>query len=115
MPLKNYFQEQIDLLRYLLVNPKQRARCVRLTPVFMKMLAGLERDENNPHLMLCCEAPFDNYPQYFEALLRELNEELLGWQEPLRAAGRFPTRSIGTPSPTTWRPSPSSTTCRATA
>jgi tetratricopeptide (TPR) repeat protein len=91
MPLKNYFKEQIDMLHYLLDNPNQRARGLRLpsdlTPVFMKMLAGLDRDDNYPHLIFCCEAPFDNYAQYFEALLAELNEELVRWREPLQAAG----------------------------
>jgi tetratricopeptide (TPR) repeat protein len=91
MPLKNFFQEQIELLRYLWLNPNQRARCVRLpsdlTPLFMKMLAGLDRDENNQHLTLCCEAPFENHRQYFDALLRELNEELTRWRGPLKAAG----------------------------
>src|SRR5262249_23375536 len=63
-----------------------------------KVLAGLEKDENSPHLMLCCEAPFENPRQYFEALLRELAEEEGRWELPLKAAGfelRLGTANLG--------------------
>src|SRR5262249_34431516 len=98
MPLKRFFQEQIELLKYLMREPTHRARCVRilpdLTPLFMKVLAGLEKDEDSPHLMLCCEVPFESEQQYYKALLAGLDEELELWQEPLRAVGfELPSRT----------------------
>jgi tetratricopeptide (TPR) repeat protein len=106
MPLKNFFNEQLQLLRHFLEEPSHRVRCVRiapdLTPLFMKMLAGLEKDENNPHLLLCCEAPFESPRQYFEALLRELTEEVSRWELPLKAAGfelRLPAANLAGLSP----------------
>lgn len=92
MALKDFFLEQIDLLLLFMRNePEQTVRCVRvdpeMKPLFMKVLAGLDKDENSPHLMLCSEVPFDNPRQFFEALLRELAEELARWEAPLKAAG----------------------------
>jgi tetratricopeptide (TPR) repeat protein len=100
MPLKRFFDEQLQLLQHFLDEPTHRVRCVRvasdLTPLFLKMLAGLEKDDNYPHLMLTCEAPFEGRRQYFEALLRELTEEVARWELPLKAAG-FELR-LGSPS-----------------
>jgi tetratricopeptide (TPR) repeat protein len=91
MALKNFFTLQMELIRTFLLEPQQTVRCVQVEPdmkvLLMKALAGMEADENNPHLMLCSEVSFDSPQQFFDDLLRELVEDLAWWEQPLREAG----------------------------
>src|SRR5262249_50332451 len=70
---------------------RQTLHCVRvepdMRPLLIKVLQGLDRDPQCPHMMLWSEVPFENRQQYFEALLQELTEDLSQWEMPLKAAG----------------------------
>ncbi len=92
MPLKHFFTGELDLLRLFMLNePEQTVRCVRvdpeMRPVFLKAVAGMDRDDNFPHVLLCSEAPFEDPTQFFEALYEELAAEVTRWQKPLEDVG----------------------------
>ena len=92
MPLKDFFADHLDLLRLFLRNePEQTVRCAsvapEMRPVLLKALAGLDQDDDFPHLLLCSEVPFEGPTQYFRALYRQLTEEVARWQKPLEDAG----------------------------
>src|SRR5262249_47894127 len=92
MPLKDFFADQLDLLRLFMRNePAQTVRCAsvapEMRPVLLKALAGLDRDDDFPHVLLCSEAPFEGPTQYFRALYRQLTEEVARWEKPLEDAG----------------------------
>jgi tetratricopeptide (TPR) repeat protein len=91
MALRSFFTDQIETLKDFLIHRRQTLHCVRvepdMRPLLIKILQGLDRDPQCPHLMLWSEVPFDNRRQYFEALLRELTEDLRRWERPLKAAG----------------------------
>jgi tetratricopeptide (TPR) repeat protein len=91
MALKSFFTDQIETLKDFLIHRRQALHCVRveadMRPLLIKILQGLDRDPQCPHLMLWSEVPFDNRRQYFEALLRELTEDWSRWESPLKAAG----------------------------
>jgi tetratricopeptide (TPR) repeat protein len=91
MALKSFFTDQIETLKDFLIHRQQTLHCVRvepdMRPLLIKILQGLDRDPQCPHLMLWSEVPFDNRRQYFEALRQELTEDLRQWERPLKAAG----------------------------
>jgi tetratricopeptide (TPR) repeat protein len=90
MPLKNFFADQIDLLRRFMANPEQTVRCVLvepdMRPLLLKILSRLD-GEDGPHILLGSEVPFTSRRQFFEDLLREAAEQFARWEGPLRAAG----------------------------
>jgi tetratricopeptide (TPR) repeat protein len=76
MPLKDIFQNQIDQLRAFL-DGKRRTMCIvqhdpDLKPVVHKMLAGLDKDDDCPHLIWGTRTAFHNGTQYFRDVLKEL-------------------------------------------
>jgi tetratricopeptide (TPR) repeat protein len=91
MALKSFFTDQIDLLKWFLLDVDRRAHSIRVSPdmkpLLMKVLGGLDRDEEFPHTMLCLETPFENPRQYCAALLAELTAELSLWEAKLNQIG----------------------------
>lgn len=91
MALKDFFTDQIDLLKWFLLDIERRAHALRVAPdmkpLLMKLLGGLDRDDNFPHVMFCVETPFENPRQYCTALLAEVTTELGLWEAKLNQIG----------------------------
>src|SRR5262249_42512126 len=58
-------------------------------PVLTKMLSGLDRDPNTPHVLIPCAAPFTTRDRFFNALLGELLESYGASAVELAEAGVF--------------------------
>jgi tetratricopeptide (TPR) repeat protein len=76
MPLKDIFQNQVDQLRAFL-DGKRRTMCIvqhdlDLKPVVHRLLAGLDSDDECPHLIWGTVTAFHNRTQYFRDVLKEL-------------------------------------------
>ena len=76
MPLKNFFEEQLQELRDFLDAPDRTVHAVQHDPdikqMLQKMLVGL--DDESPHVLVVVTSPFHNLDQYFRDLLKELVE-----------------------------------------
>lgn len=82
MPLASFFQDQIDELRAFMASPSRALHVVQydddLKQALMKILASIEEDEGNLHLMVATQLPFRSEGQFFTELIEELataNEE----------------------------------------
>ncbi|HJZ92084.1 MAG TPA: tetratricopeptide repeat protein, partial [Gemmataceae bacterium] len=89
--LKSFFTAHVELIRLFMDDPDQRLRVVRsepdMRPLLMRLLAGLDGDESNPHIMLCSDAPFESPDQFFDDLLALLAAEVARWKQPLKDVG----------------------------
>ncbi|MBL8792714.1 MAG: tetratricopeptide repeat protein [Planctomycetia bacterium] len=94
MALKDFFTEQIDLLKWFLLDVDRRAHGIRVSPdlklLLMKLLGGLDGDDSFPHVLLCIETPFENPRQYCAALLAQLTAELELWSPKMQQIGYQP-------------------------
>jgi tetratricopeptide (TPR) repeat protein len=91
MPLKDIFQNQVDQLRAFL-DSKRRTMCIiqhdpDLQPVVHKLLAGLDKDDDCPHLIWGTRTAFQNGTQYFRDVLKELVEANESQRSELSAVG----------------------------
>ncbi len=78
MPLAGYFEEQLEQLRVFMEFPGTTLRMLRhepdLRPMMLRLLAGLDQQADNPHVMTLCSTPFQDREQYFRDLLAEIGE-----------------------------------------
>lgn len=78
MPLAGYFEEQLEQLRVFMEFPGTTLHMLRhepdLRPMMLRLLAGLDQQADNPHVMTLCATPFENREQYFRDLLAEIGE-----------------------------------------
>lgn len=76
MPIAVYFDEQLAQLRIFMEFPFGTLRLLRhdpdLRPMMLRMLAGLDQQPDNPHVMLPCTTPFRDRGQYARELLAEV-------------------------------------------
>lgn len=76
MPLAAYFEEQLEQLRVFLEFPGTCTRILRHDPdmqeMLLRLLAGFDRQDDNPHVMLLHTTPFHDEEQYCTALLETL-------------------------------------------
>jgi hypothetical protein len=76
MALRDFFEDQLEAIRAFLDFPGPRLRAIlhdgEMRPVLLRMLKGLENDEDCPHLMIASEASFHDEEQYCRALLADL-------------------------------------------
>ena len=100
MPLASFFQDQIDELRAFMASPSRVLHVVQydddLKQMLMKILVGIEEDEDNLHLMSATQLPFRTDEQFFS----ELFEELTAANEEHRAT--LAGEEIDLPSPQYW-------------
>ncbi|MCP4662114.1 MAG: tetratricopeptide repeat protein [bacterium] len=78
MPLKDFFKKQIDLLLEFMEAPDQPVRVVLydsdIKQILMKVLARLEEEEDNDHLMLVTQIPFHAGRQFCPEVLAEISQ-----------------------------------------
>ena len=76
MPLQDIVEQQLEDLRFFMEYPKLSLRCLRHEPdikrLVGKLLAGLEGEDDNPHIMVALSTPFQNTEQFFSEALAEL-------------------------------------------
>jgi tetratricopeptide (TPR) repeat protein len=93
VPVKEFFDDQLRQLRAFMADPAQTVRCLRvdpdMKPVLVKMLAGFDRDPDNPHVLIPCDARFGDWKQFFGDLLNDLLESYEASSGSLRMAGVF--------------------------
>jgi tetratricopeptide (TPR) repeat protein len=91
--VQQFFEEQLNLLREFMGDSEQTVRCLHvdpdLKPVVVKMLAGLDRDPDNPHVLIPSNVPFTTEAQFFGGLLGDLHESYEASADVLREAGLF--------------------------
>jgi hypothetical protein len=91
MPLKRMFEQRIESLNAFMLDPEQWLLCIRcdgdVKDLVLKLLAGLERQPDNPHLMIPCDTAFRSGPQFFGGLLEEVRAQYDMWKSQLNAAG----------------------------
>lgn len=87
MPLKDFFQQQIDALKLFLDAPGQHLRVLQHEPdtlhLVRKVLVGLDDDPQCPHLLVATAQPFDDAEQWCGAVLAELSTANEGFREAL--------------------------------
>jgi tetratricopeptide (TPR) repeat protein len=91
MALKDIFQHQVDQLRAFL-DGKRRTMCIvqhdpDLKPVVHRLLAGLDRDNECPHIIWGTVTAFHNRTQYFRDVLKELIDANESHRSELAAVG----------------------------
>jgi tetratricopeptide (TPR) repeat protein len=91
MPLKRMFDQKMDSLKAFMLDPEQTVRCIRcdgdVKDIVLKILAGLERQPDNPHLMILCDVPFRNAAEFFSGLLDDIRQQYGRWETQLKSAG----------------------------
>jgi tetratricopeptide (TPR) repeat protein len=91
MPVQRFFEEQIDSLRAFLLDPSQTMRCIltdpELKPLVSKILMRLDNDDQDPHIYLSSETPFQEPAQFFASWLAEVQREYQRCQGELESAG----------------------------
>ena len=91
MPLKALVDAQVDELRGFLEQPRVVLRVLRhlndMKPMLLKLLAGVQEEEDFPHAMLMIDLPFDDEESYCAAALAELVENNETHRESLSVEG----------------------------
>lgn len=91
MPLAAYFDEQLQRLRNFMEYPVGSVLLLThepdLRPMVLRMLTGLARAEDTPHLMSLCQADATDFEAYCRALLVELAEENREYQTAAESVG----------------------------
>lgn len=80
MPLTELFEARIDDLRGFLASLEHRLCALRHAPEMrraaVRTLAGLEDEDDNPHLFVLCDAPFNEPRPYAAAVQQALLEQV---------------------------------------
>jgi tetratricopeptide (TPR) repeat protein len=91
MALRDFFEDQLEEIRAFLEFPGPRLRAIlhdgEMRPVLLRMLKGLEDDEDCPHLMLASQPSFHDEDQYCRALLADLEAAVEEHRAALAGAG----------------------------
>jgi len=106
MPLTAFFSEQLDRIEDFLGQPAPAVRIVLIDPemrgILLRMLAGLDEQDDFRHLLISHHAPFLDSAGWFEGLLGSLNGQIEQHAEALAEAGIEPgPEDSGQPPP--WR------------
>ena len=80
MPLSAFFEDQVEEIRSFLEDPHSVVRIVRVDPemraILLKMLAGLDKEDEFPHLLIGHDGRFGDPVQWFADLQNSLEAEL---------------------------------------
>ncbi|OWJ63633.1 tetratricopeptide repeat protein [Inquilinus limosus] len=91
MPLTAFFSEQLDQIEDFLDEPDAVVRIVLVDPemrgIFLRLLGGLEEQEEFRHLVIAHRAPFRDPVGWFEGLLDALDAQVEQHAEALAEAG----------------------------
>ena len=94
MPLTAFFSEQLDRIEDFLGEPAPAVRIVLIDPemrgILLRMLAGLDEQDDFRHLLIPHHAPFLDSAGWFEGLLGSLNAQIEQHAETLAEAGVEP-------------------------
>ncbi|WP_026869418.1 tetratricopeptide repeat protein [Inquilinus limosus] len=94
MPLTAFFSEQLDLIEDFLDAPVPAVRIVLIDPemrgILLRMLAGLDEQEDFRHLLIARDAAFHDPAGWFGGLLDSLNAQIEQHAEALAEAGVEP-------------------------
>jgi tetratricopeptide (TPR) repeat protein len=91
LPLEALFSKQIEALRAFLFDPSQTMVCVLADPdwkkVFLKILTRFDLDDDDPHIYLRTDTPFQNATQFFAGCWAEVEKQYRECQTALKGAG----------------------------
>ena len=91
MPLKNFFDEQLASLRQFMASAELTMCALQHAPdikrLLMKLLARLDEDDTNPHVMLVIDADFEDTDQYFRAALADIQAQNEAFRDSLAEIG----------------------------
>src|SRR5438876_4976531 len=91
MPLAAFFKEQLDELQVFMEQPDQVVRIVRVDPemrtILLKMLIGLDEQDDFPHLLISYDNPFTNPVVWFGGMQDALDAQCATHAADLETAG----------------------------
>lgn len=91
MPVKEFFEDQLNQIKAFMTDPRQTVRCVHvdpdLKPVLRKMLSGYDRDPTTPHVLIPSDASFVTRDRFFESLFADIVQSYADSADELAEAG----------------------------